>query len=61
MLIPAMPPCDYCEWIFDDEEAYIEHPAERHYEELGWIDKHRVDSTPDTEKRWSLKTFALGG
>lgn len=39
-----VPDCDYCGRSFDAEDAYLEHLAEEHYEDLGRIDRRRVDS-----------------
>lgn len=37
-----MPTCDYCEKAFPGEEAYLDHLAAAHQNELGRIDSHRV-------------------
>lgn len=47
-----MPECTYCEQTFADDEAYLAHLAEDHYDELGRIDTHRVDAFgADTKSR----------
>lgn len=38
-----MPDCDYCSASFEGEEGYDDHLAEEHYDELGRIDRRRVD------------------
>lgn len=38
-----MPECRYCSESFDDDEAYLDHLAAEHYDELGRIDRRRVD------------------
>ena len=38
-----MPECDYCGATHDGEEAHLEHLESEHYDELGPIDKRRVD------------------
>lgn len=45
-----MPDCDYCGDAFDDEDDYLRHLADNHYEELGRVEKKRVgDLTGDEE------------
>jgi sulfur carrier protein ThiS len=39
-----MPDCDYCGESFGDEDASLEHLRAEHYDELGSIDKRRVDA-----------------
>lgn len=43
-----MPACDYCEQSFDDEQSYLEHLAEDHEDELGTIDRRRVEEAVGT-------------
>ena len=38
-----MPECDYCGASHDSEDAHLNHLKEEHYEDLGPIDKRRVD------------------
>ena len=38
-----MPECGYCGAEFDDEGAYLDHLRDEHFEELGPIDRRRVD------------------
>lgn len=40
-----MPDCDYCGESFAGEDAYLQHLHDEHYDELGTIDRRRVDST----------------
>lgn len=46
-----MPDCKYCDRSFDGEEAYHEHLAETHGDELSRIDRRRIDgvSVDDSE------------
>lgn len=39
-----MPECRYCDASFDDDEAYLEHLQETHPDELGPIDRRRLES-----------------
>ena len=38
-----MPECDYCEASFEEEDAYLTHLGDDHDDELGRIDRRRVD------------------
>lgn len=38
-----MPECDYCGDSFDAEDTYLSHLADEHGDELGRIDRRRVD------------------
>ena len=38
-----MPECDYCGATHDGEGAHLDHLESEHYDELGPIDKRRVD------------------
>lgn len=38
-----MEECDYCGSTFEDEEAHLRHLRGEHYEELGRIDRRRVE------------------
>lgn len=42
-----MEECDYCGATFDDEAAHLRHLRDEHYEELGRIDRRRVDDLGD--------------
>ena len=42
-----MPTCDHCGESFGDEDAYVAHLRSEHAEELGPIDRRRVESTTD--------------
>ena len=55
-----MPDCDYCPEAFDSEDAYLYHLASEREDELGRIDKLRVQQTINTEKRSSLKMLGAG-
>ncbi|MBP1986192.1 DUF3105 domain-containing protein [Halolamina salifodinae] len=41
--------CEYCGAAFDDKEAHLEHLGEEHAEELGAIDRRRVEAATDDE------------
>lgn len=41
--------CEYCGAAFEDEEAHLEHLGEEHAEELGAIDRRRVESATNEE------------
>lgn len=55
-----MPACDYCDRGFEDENAYLDHLADQHYDELGRIDERRVQQTINADKRSSLKMLGAG-
>jgi len=42
-----MPDCSYCADSFDDEEAYLRHLEAEHADELGPIDRRRIDADAD--------------
>ena len=42
-----MPDCDYCGDSFDDETAYLRHLGDEHEDELGAIDRRRVEEELD--------------
>lgn len=42
-----MPECDYCGASFDDEDAYLTHLGDEHADELGRIDRRRVERAND--------------
>jgi hypothetical protein len=53
-----MPECDYCgERI--EEARYLEHLREQHYEELGRIDRRRVDGEADDDGGLPVGVLAL--
>ena len=54
-----MPECNYCTESFDDEEAYLTHLSNEHADELGPIDRRRVE-TPTDEEGFSLFPFVAG-
>ena len=43
-----MPECEYCAETFADENDHLDHLAEDHWEELGPIDRRRVDQREPT-------------
>ncbi|MDS0282408.1 DUF3105 domain-containing protein [Haloarcula onubensis] len=51
--------CDYCGGSFDGEEAYLDHLADSHEDDLGVIDRRRVDSRgADEDEGLSLAVVA---
>lgn len=42
-----MPDCRYCDETFTEEEAYLEHLQEAHADELGPIDRRRIEGGED--------------
>lgn len=55
-----MPDCDYCGATFDEEDAYLAHLREEHGDELGPIDRRRVDEADEADGI-PLGPLALGG
>lgn len=55
-----MPDCDYCDAEFDSDDAYLDHMATDHYEELSRIDRRRVDER-ETESGLSTDQLAIAG
>jgi hypothetical protein len=56
-----MPECDYCEKSFEDEDAYLEHLEADHGDELGRIDKRRLDiHNSDERTEGSSAPYVLG-
>lgn len=39
-----MPACEYCSEVFDDDDAYVEHLKAEHADELGPIDRRRIEA-----------------
>lgn len=57
-----MPDCEYCGASFDDEDALVAHLGDEHYDELGRIDRRRVDARRGTGEGGDLTVYlALGG
>jgi sulfur carrier protein ThiS len=46
-----MPDCSYCTQSFDTEDAYRDHLAETHTDEMGRIDRRRVSDRLDSEEQ----------
>lgn len=47
--------CDYCSESFDNEENYLQHLGDEHYEELGRIQKRRVNQmSSSTGSTWLI-------
>jgi len=44
-----MPDCDYCGDSFEDEQSHLEHLYEEHEDELGAIDRRRVEDGLDSD------------
>ena len=56
-----MEECEYCSESFDGEDAYLDHLADSHGDELGAIDQRRVDSRgSDDESGLPLGTVVVG-
>lgn len=51
-----MPRCEYCQAEFAEEDAYLEHLRDEHYDELGPIEQRRVDGleTEEDGNRWAV-------
>lgn len=56
-----MPDCEYCGASFDDEEDLVAHLGDEHYEELGRIDRRRVDEQRGDAGGDLTVYLALGG
>lgn len=55
-----MEECDYCDDTFPDERRYLQHLESEHYNELGRIDRRRVDGPADDDTT-PLSTYLLFG
>lgn len=53
--------CKYCGATFDDETAHLKHLGEEHAEELGSIDRRRVESATGSDDEGLPVTGLLGG
>lgn len=51
-----MPDCNYCDASFDDEQSYLEHLDGTHRDELGSIDRRRVDEAVGDEDGETIPT-----
>lgn len=56
-----MPDCDHCGASFDEEQPYLEHLAEAHWDDLGPIDRRRVEEAVDAEEQLISRRVALLG
>jgi hypothetical protein len=59
-----MPDCEYCGRTFDDEEAHLDHLAEVHADELGAIDRRRVEKRGGEDADgldWTLPALLAAG
>lgn len=54
-----MPDCDYCSASFDDEGSYYAHLGDEHADELGRIDRRRVDQHTGGSDEEGLPTGPL--
>lgn len=45
-----MSECEYCDRTFESDAQYIAHLRDEHYDDLGRIDKQRVDAQFETRK-----------
>ncbi|MFB6235614.1 MAG: hypothetical protein ABEH81_05855 [Halopenitus sp.] len=55
-----MPKCDYCGETFDDDDAHDEHLLATHRDELGRIDRRRLDLDGNDEDGVSAGIVMLG-
>jgi hypothetical protein len=55
-----MPDCDYCGASFDDESAYLSHLDAEHADELGPIERRRVDAIRSDDGGLDAAPIALG-
>ena len=56
-----MPECKYCEASFEDEDAYLTHLETEHSDELGPIDRRRIDAETDAGGTdWPIGLVVLG-
>jgi sulfur carrier protein ThiS len=56
-----VPDCRHCDAVFDHEAAYAEHLQAEHAEELGAIDRHRVEAhASDDESSFPTTPVVLG-
>lgn len=55
-----MPDCDYCGASFADESAYLDHLEAAHRDELGAIDRRRIDADDGDEGDRDLALYAVG-
>ena len=51
--------CSYCTEVFESEDAYLEHLASKHENELGPIDRRRVANTEESGFSLPLSTGPL--
>jgi hypothetical protein len=57
--VPVMVDCDYCGESFGDEDAYLDHLGSVHCDELGRIDRRRVEAASDGEDPVGTGTILL--
>lgn len=55
-----MPDCDYCSDSFDGEDAYLDHLAADHADEVGFIDQRRIDNRTSDDGGLPLGLLAVG-
>lgn len=51
-----MPECDYCGASFGDEDAYLTHLGDEHGDELGRIDRRRVEQHQSDDSSIDIET-----
>lgn len=51
--------CSYCTEVFESEDAYLDHLAAEHEDELGRIDRRRVTGAEESESSLPLSTGPL--
>lgn len=52
--------CDHCGASFDEEVAYLEHLRDEHGDELGAIERRRVDALAEDDGGPSTATYGIG-
>jgi len=55
-----MPECEYCGATHDSEGAHLDHLESEHYDELGPIDKRRVDDNTGPTDNIPIGPIAVG-
>ncbi|MFB6253511.1 MAG: hypothetical protein ABEI06_02760, partial [Halobacteriaceae archaeon] len=55
-----MPDCRYCDASFDEEADYLDHLAQEHEDELGRVDKRRVEQHTSDSSGLPIPSFSIG-
>lgn len=56
-----MAECSYCGSSFEDEESLVAHHRDEHYDELGRIDRRRVDATAGDSDSGTIIPYVIAG